>query len=122
MTVPFALIVEDDEMLVEVFSWALRTGGFEIATAKDGPTALTRLAEMIPDLVVLDLHLPRISGPEILTRIRADERLVHTKVILTTADYRLADTLRGQADLVLLKPVSPDQLRLLASRLVAYRG
>jgi CheY-like chemotaxis protein len=119
VTVPFVLIVEDDEMLAEVFSLALQAGDFEIARAKDGPAALAWLAETAPDLVILDLHLPRISGPEILARIRADERLAQTKVILTTADYRLADTLRERADLVLLKPVSPDQLRTLASRLAA---
>ncbi|MCL4298030.1 MAG: response regulator [Anaerolineae bacterium] len=119
MTAPSVLIVEDDEMISEVFSLALRAGGFEIVTARDGPAALARLAETATDLVVLDLHLPHIAGPEILARIRADERFTCTKVIVTTADYRLADTLSNQADLVLLKPVSPDQLRLLASRLVA---
>jgi len=66
--------------------------------------------------VVLDLHIPLASGAEILRQIRADARLDKTRVIVATADSRVPDVLREQADLVLIKPVSFSQLRDLAAR------
>lgn len=83
----------------------------------DGRLALERLAEVVPNLVVLDLHLPYVSGVDILHQIRADERLADTQVFITTADPLIAESLRFEADLVLLKPVSFHQLRNLSSRL-----
>ena len=69
----------------------------------------------MPDVVVLDLHLPRVAGMDILHQIRADERLTGTRVIVATAHPRMAESLRDEADLVLLKPISFSQLRDLAS-------
>ena len=68
-------------------------------------------------MVVLDLHLPEISGETILHQIRADERLAGTSIMVATADPHLAETLRSEADLVLIKPISFGQLRDLAIRL-----
>jgi two-component system, OmpR family, phosphate regulon response regulator PhoB len=117
MTTPLALVIEDDEDLAEIFSLALQSANFETEVVRDGQLALTRLAEIAPALVMLDLNLPHLSGAEILRHIRADQRLDKTKVILATAQDRLAEELRAQANLTLLKPISPEQLRLLASRL-----
>jgi CheY-like chemotaxis protein len=75
------------------------------------------LANLTPALVVLDLHLPHVSGKTLLRQIRADERLRETRVILTTADALMAAHLDEEADVVLLKPVSVTQLRDLATRL-----
>jgi DNA-binding response OmpR family regulator len=68
-------------------------------------------------MVILDLNLPHVSGTEILSKIRSDERLAETCVIVATAHPRLADSVQGEADLVLLKPISFTQLRGLAMRL-----
>lgn len=114
---PLALIIEDDEEQLRVFLEALRMAEFEPETVRDGQAALTRLAEIEPVVVVLDLHLPGVAGREILRRIRADQRLRHTRVILATADHHAANLVRDEADLVLLKPISFIQLRDLASRL-----
>ncbi len=119
MTTPLVLIVEDDEKMADVFSLALQAAEFETETVQDGAAALAWLAKSVPDVVVLDLHLPYVAGPDVLRRIRADTRLSKTKVILVTADDRLADILREQADLVLLKPVSPEHLCLLAKRMTS---
>jgi CheY-like chemotaxis protein len=67
--------------------------------------------------VILDLNLPGRSGRDILNKIRGDERFAHTRVILTTADERQAETLTEEADIILLKPVSPGQLKELALRI-----
>lgn len=113
----FALIVEDDNDLAIIFSMALQEAGFETQIVRAGDTALMWLSSSIPEIVVLDLHLPRVSGDTILKQIRADARLANTKVIITTADPRMAETLEDKADLVLLKPVGFSQLRDLATRL-----
>ncbi len=113
----FALIVEDETDLAIIFSKALQEAGFETQIVRAGDTALMWLASITPQIVVLDLHLPRVSGEEVLKQIRVDERLAATKVIIATADPRMAETLQDKADLVLLKPIGFSQLRDLAARL-----
>jgi DNA-binding response OmpR family regulator len=113
----FALIVEDDNDLAIIFAMALQEAGFETQIIRAGDTALMWLSSSTPDIVVLDLHLPRVSGDAILEQIRADARLDNTKVIITTADPRMAEAIGDKADLVLLKPVAFGQLRDLAARL-----
>jgi len=112
-----ALIIEDNRELAIIFSQALQAAGFATGIILDGDQALARLAITTPDVVVLDLHMPRVSGAEILRRIRTDARLAGTRVIIATADMRATDMLQDQADLVLIKPVSFTQLRDLAGRL-----
>lgn len=116
MTKPLALIIEDDPQLNTIMSITLQMD-FEIESCADGNAGLDRLKQIVPNVVVLDLNLPGASGKEILQNIRADERLSKTRIILTTADERQAETLQEEADIVLLKPVSPAQLRELALRL-----
>lgn len=116
MTKPFVFIVEDDPRLNEIISITLQDD-FEFEACKDGDTALTRLKEIVPNIVVLDLNLPGKSGVDILKHIRSDERLARTRVILATADERQAETLTDEVDIILLKPVSPAQLRELALRI-----
>lgn len=117
MSKPLALIIEDDPEIATILSISLKNE-FEVESITDGNLAITRLAQVVPVLIVLDLHLPEISGMDIFTHIRADARLRETKVIVCSADALRADVLRSQADLVLLKPVSPGQLRELACRMI----
>jgi len=118
MTKPLALIIEDDFDLSEIFSAALQGDGFETEVVRDGKKAIERLAGPAPALILLDLHLPHVDGSTILQNIHATEHFAHTAVIITTADAQQAETLHGAADLVLLKPVSVDQLRDLAKRML----
>jgi DNA-binding response OmpR family regulator len=113
----FALIIEDDYDASIIFAEALQAAGFETEIIRSGDKALVRLAVTTPDVVVLDLHLPHVAGTDILRQIRADVRLAETRVIVATADPRLADTLQDEADLVLIKPIGFGQLRDLATRL-----
>jgi CheY-like chemotaxis protein len=122
MAIPLVLIVEDDAKLSEIFSLTLQAAGYQTERVMDGAVALARLAEIVPDLVVLDLHLPNVAGPDILRHIRADARLTQLRVLLATADERLAETLEDQASLTLLKPISPEQLSVLAARLLTEQG
>jgi DNA-binding response OmpR family regulator len=117
MSKPLAFIVEDHLDAATIFSEALKAADFETEVIRSGDVALERLSETVPDMVILDLNLPQVSGADILGRIRADERLSETCVIVATAHPQLADSVHGEADLVLLKPISFTQLRGLALRL-----
>jgi two-component system phosphate regulon response regulator PhoB len=114
---PLALIIEDDPEQAAVFTQALQMAEFETEVIQDGQAALDRLAIIVPALVVLDWQLPYVSGDGILRRIRTDERLAKTRVILATASSVMADLLREKSDFVLIKPISFYQLSHLAARL-----
>ena len=117
MTHRLALIIEDEIDLAEIFSQALQVAGFTTEVIARGDTAMTRLDEIEPEVIVLDLHLPGADGSVILRHIRDDARLAEAKVIVASADAALAQSLDIDADLTLLKPVSFSQLRDLAKRL-----
>ena len=114
---PLAFVIEDDPEQQKIFSYAIKEAGYTVEVIGNGTEAMQRLNEATPALVILDLHLPVISGDEILRYIRADERLTAISVILATADPLLAESLSAESDLVLLKPISFIQLRDLATRL-----
>jgi two-component system cell cycle response regulator DivK len=113
-----ALIVEDDEDLASIFAEALRRVGFEVEHVADGKIAKERLRSgTVPYLILLDMHLPHISGAELLLDMKNDQRFEKTTTIITTADARMGETYRDMADFVLIKPISFVQLRDLTSRL-----
>ncbi len=114
---PLALIIEDDEDLSFIFAEALRAAGFDAEIYRDGQAAIDRLGQSKPAVVVLDLHLPSVAGTDILKRIREMDHLKRTRVVVATADARLAEGTDRQADFVLIKPISFSLLRDLATRL-----
>jgi CheY-like chemotaxis protein len=111
------LIIEDDEDLTNIFAEALITAGYETEIIRDGSLAQQKLEALVPDLVVLDMHLPHVDGISLLSQIRSDQRLKNTVVIIATADAVLGDMYRDTADFVLIKPISFSQLRDLSVRL-----
>jgi two-component system phosphate regulon response regulator PhoB len=114
---PLALIIEDNPEQATIFTQALQMAEFETEVIQDGQAALDRLAVVVPALVVLDWQLPYVSGDDILRRIRADERLTKTRVILAPASSVMAGLLREKSDFVLIKPIGFYQLSHLAARL-----
>ena len=114
---PVVFVVEDSKDIAMVFETAVDRAGYEAETIYDGAVALERLAGTVPDLVVLDLHLPGASGEQILRYIRSESRFDQTKVILATADSNWAEKLHGDSTISLLKPIIFTQLRQLAERL-----
>ena len=119
MTHKSALIIEDDDDLATIFAEAVRAAGYEPEIIRDGEAARTRLTQTQPDVVVLDLHLPHVAGTSLLSQIRADPRLTGIRVVVATADPRMAEITRPQADIVLIKPISFSLLRDLTVRLSA---
>jgi len=105
-----ALIIEDEVNLTDIFSRVLDMANFQTDSVLSGEAASQQLTATVPDLVLLDLHLPRVSGQAILHQIRADRRLVNTKVIIVSADVVTAKALNHQADAVLFKPIGIHEL------------
>jgi DNA-binding response OmpR family regulator len=114
-----ALILEDDPKLSKIFSAALKMSGFEIALDQDGTTYKNILASRTPDLILLDIHLPFVSGVDVLSLLRADERWQNIPVIVMTADIAIAKQLENKADLVLVKPFSVSRLQEIAAKMVS---
>lgn len=117
MSKPFALIIEDHIHTATIFGAALETAGYETQLIHHGSDAQQALKELVPDIVLLDLHLPQVSGEELLKQIRQDDRLSDTRIVIASADPHLAQELEKKVDLILIKPISFDQLTLLSKRL-----
>ncbi|MEM8859311.1 MAG: response regulator [Chloroflexota bacterium] len=115
---PLALIVEDDISLMKIFQTCVTLAGFEAVVADDGAKALDVLTELVPDLFILDLHIPIYSGDEVLKHIKGDSRFESSRIIIESADARMADQLRDQVDFTVDKPVSARQLTKLVQRLI----
>lgn len=115
-TKPLALVVEDEEYLIEVFTVALEQAGYRVEVANNGKAALEILPTMEPVVILLDLHLPFVSGDEVLEVIQGSEHLADTRIIVASADATWSSYLRGRVDMILDKPVDFEQLRLLSSR------
>lgn len=116
MTRPFAMIIEDDRDIVALFRHVLDMQGFITEIILRGDKAIERLDVTTPDIILLDLNLTEVSGPQILKKIRATDRLKHIPVIVVTGYANMAVGLESEIDLILLKPVSIDQLTNLIKR------
>ncbi len=112
MEKPSALIIEDDRDIVALFRHVLDLAGYRTEIILDGKVAVEHLTQSTPgpDIVLLDLGLPNISGVEILTLMRTDERLKNIPVVVITAHAQLAETLPVAPQLVLIKPVNIEQM------------
>jgi DNA-binding response OmpR family regulator len=119
MSEKIALIIEDDYDASIIFAKALEVIGFQTDIIRSGDLAVEKLKAIVPAVVVLDLHLPHVVGTDILRQIRDDERMLETRVIVASADPRMAELIQDLADLVLIKPTTFSQVRDLASRLVS---
>ncbi len=104
------LVVDDDAQLSSIISFALKREGWMVVTARDGEAALQVWESEQPDLVLLDINLPRLSGHEVLSRIREVSR---TPVIMLTVRADEEDVVQGLdlgADDYIAKPFSPKTL------------
>jgi diguanylate cyclase (GGDEF)-like protein len=117
MEKPFALIIEDDRDISALFRHVLDIAGYHTEIILHGKEAIKRLDSVRPDIVLLDLHLPVVSGTQILEHVRANERLKSVPVVVITAYARDAESLPVEPDLVLMKPVNLEQLSNLVQRL-----
>jgi len=117
MKQPFALLIEDDRDVSALFRHVLGMAGYRAEIALNGVEAMDKLSTETPDIVLLDLQLPGISGVDILKKMRADDRLKTVPVVVITAYAYFANSLPVQPDLFLLKPVDIHDLSNLIRRL-----
>lgn len=102
------LVVDDDPLVIEILQTVLNLEEFEVTTASDGATALERVGERRPDVVVLDVMMPGLDGFEVCRRLKADHPSL--PVVLLTARNSEADRAEAQdadCDVYLTKPFSP---------------
>jgi DNA-binding response OmpR family regulator len=114
---PLALIIEDNDAIGEICQVALEKAQFKVELIQDGRMALDRLAVVTPALIILDLHLPNVSGQQVIHYIRTTERLAKTRIILSTADLPRSENVQNEVDFVLVKPFGFTKLYELAKEL-----
>ena len=110
---PFIVIAEDEQAVSELLRYNLEAEGYETAIARDGDEAMLLIDERIPDLMLLDWMLPKISGIEICRRVRTRQETANLPIIMLTARTEEADRIRGLetgADDYVTKPFSTNEL------------
>jgi diguanylate cyclase (GGDEF)-like protein len=117
MEKPAALIIEDDRDIVALFRHVMDLAGYRTEIVLHGGVAVDYLSKSTPDIVLLDLGLPGVSGVDILKIMHADERLKRVPVVVITAHSHLIETLPIKPQLVLIKPVNIEQLTNLVLRI-----
>jgi DNA-binding response OmpR family regulator len=107
------LIADDEPNIVISLEYLLQRAGYRVLVARDGQQALDAITEAAPDLVLLDVMLPRLSGFEVCQKLRADPTLASMRIVMLTAKGREAERNKGLAlgaDAYVTKPFSTDEL------------
>jgi len=107
------LVVEDEQAIVEIVSQALKRHGFDVTTANDGDTALDMAYSLRPDLIILDIMLPRMDGWEVCRRLKSEAETKNIPIIMLTARREERDVVEGLelgADDYMKKPFSLAEL------------
>jgi CheY-like chemotaxis protein len=115
------LVVDDEPDVRNFLATCLEDAGFKVETAKDGVEALERVAQSVPDLITLDMVMPRQSGVRVMRELRANDRTAHVPVIVITAHAKdefgseeikelNAFTARLRPKYMMEKPITPQKL------------
>lgn len=107
------LVIEDDKDVIDVFRYFLERENFRVHVAKDGFTGLELAAKIVPNLILLDLMIPKLDGIEVCKSLKSDRKLGDIPLIMVTAKVEEADKVRGLeigADDYVSKPFSPKEL------------
>ena len=107
------LIADDEPNIVVALEYLLQCSGYEVHVARDGDEALSQVNALLPDLVLLDVMMPRRNGYEVCKAIKARAELQRTKVVMLSAKGRDAEVNLGMAagaDLYITKPFSTREL------------
>ncbi|MEU4510556.1 response regulator [Nonomuraea bangladeshensis] len=107
------LVVDDDEVIRQLIAVNLNLEGFEVETATDGQDCLDRVRDVKPDVITLDVMMPRLDGWSTAEKLRAEPDTSHIRVVLVTARAQDDDRRRGLGigvDAYLTKPFDPAEL------------
>ncbi|WP_285495163.1 response regulator [Actinomadura sp. NBRC 104425] len=116
------LVVDDDEVIRQLIAVNLQLEGFEVATAVDGQDCLDKVREVGPDVITLDVMMPRLDGWVTAVRLRQDPATSHIKVVMITARAQEHDVRRGEeigVDAYVTKPFDPNHLIQTVRKLAA---
>lgn len=116
------LVVDDEVALVEVLRMRLESLGFEVIVAYDGPEALEKSRSEYPDLILLDLMLPKLDGYRVCKMLKFDEKYQDIPIIMLTALAQESDIKLGYeigADMYITKPFQSDHLIASIQKLLA---
>lgn len=112
------LIAEDNPDLRRIFAMTFDRSTFDVRVAEDGQAAIDALLEEIPDVIVLDINMPRLSGFDVLSYVRSHQETRDVKVIVVTGNtLAMQDEKASYADLFLVKPVDIQDLISFTARL-----
>jgi DNA-binding response OmpR family regulator len=121
---PVVLAADDDEDILELITFRLERSGYTVVQARNGEEALTLAEAKPPDLMVLDVMMPKMDGLEVTRRLRANPATSRLPIILLTARAQEADVQNGfdaGADDYLRKPFSPQELRARVQAMLGRR-
>jgi two-component system response regulator MtrA len=121
---PVVLVADDDDDIRQLVKFRLERAGYDVVEAADGEEALRVCTEVQPDLAVLDVMMPKLTGYDVTRRIRQNEALASMPVILLTARVQDSDVAQGfdaGADDYLKKPFSPQELRARVQAILGRR-
>lgn len=107
------LVVDDERHIARFLEFVLKKAGYLVAVAHDGEEALLKAQQFLPDAILLDLVMPKLSGLEVLRQLRADPRFAHVFVAVLSArsfEERAKEVLTAGANLNCEKPVAPSTL------------
>jgi DNA-binding response OmpR family regulator len=107
------LVVDDSPFILEIIETILKDSGFEVITADDGEKALNKAKSELPDLMVLDLMLPKMNGYEVCKLLKSDEKYSNIPIIMLTARVNEDDEEKGRqagANVYMGKPFELDDL------------
>lgn len=116
------LVVDDDEVIRQLIAVNLQLEGFDVVTAVDGQDCLDKVRDVRPDVITLDVMMPRLDGWGTAVRLREDDETRHIRVVMITARAQDHDVRRGHeigVDAYVTKPFDPNRLIQTVRKLAA---
>jgi DNA-binding response OmpR family regulator len=119
------LVAEDQQHVRSLIEYKLRNSGFVVVSAEDGKAALQKAQEIIPDLILLDVMMPLMTGFEVLGALKKNEKTRGIPILMVTAQSKEDEVLKGLelgADDYITKPFSPNELAARVKTVLMRRG
>jgi DNA-binding response OmpR family regulator len=119
------LVAEDQQHVRSLVEYKLRNSGFTVVTAEDGRDALRKAEEIVPDLILLDVMMPLMTGFEVLSALKKNEKTKNMPILMVTAQSNEEEVLKGLelgADDYITKPFSPNELAARVKTTLLRRG
>ncbi|MEK6649856.1 MAG: response regulator [Bacteroidota bacterium] len=119
------LVAEDQAHIRHLIEYKLKNSGYAVTAVEDGSSALATALAILPDLILLDIMMPLMTGFEVLVALKADARTKKIPVLLVTAQSKEHEVLRGLelgAEDYITKPFSPNELAARVKKALLTRG